>query len=97
MPTSDDDAPMPKADTATDIPHELITIAQAAALFQRTPRTLRNWRKRGWLQAVRIGGGLYFRAADIEALLAGEPVNTQDGNSSVPKISTQNGAAADAQ
>jgi hypothetical protein len=48
----------------------LVTIGQAAALFHRTPRTLRNWRRRGWLRAVRIGGGLYFRAAEIEALLA---------------------------
>ncbi len=67
----DDDAPAPKTDAAAAIPHGLITISQAATLFHRIPRTLRNWRKRGWLQAVQIAGGLYFRAADIESLLAG--------------------------
>ena len=52
----------------------LVTIGEAARLFHRTPRTLRNWRSRGWLRAVRIAGGLYFRAAEIEALLtAGRP------------------------
>ena len=56
----------------------LITIAQAAAQFHRTPRTLRNWRKRGWLQAVRVCGGLHFREADIEALRTGKAVSAAE-------------------
>lgn len=75
MPVFDDDVPIPAADPAVPIPHGLITIAQAAALFHRTPRTLLNWRKRGWLQAVRVCDGLYFRKADIEALRTGKAVS----------------------
>jgi hypothetical protein len=67
----DDNASDREAGATAALPDGLITTSQAATLFHRTPRTLRNWRKRGWLQAVRIAGGLYFRKSDIETLLAG--------------------------
>jgi hypothetical protein len=80
MPMGDESDPLVSDTGAAAVPpvntvhgndvESLLTIGQAAALFHRTPRTLRNWRQRGWLRAVRIGGGLYFRAAEIEALLA---------------------------
>jgi len=81
MPMNDEPDPLMSDTGAAAVPsvnpvtgsslESLLTIGQAAALFHRTPRTLRNWRRRGWLRAVRIGGGLYFRAAEIEALVAG--------------------------
>lgn len=76
--TFNDAVPVPVTDPATPTPHVLITIAQAAAQFHRTPRTLRNWRKRGWLQAVRVCGGLYFREADIKALCTGKAVSAAE-------------------
>ncbi len=48
----------------------LVTAVQAAGLFHRTTRTLRNWEARGLLPGVRIGRSLYFKLSDIERLIA---------------------------
>jgi hypothetical protein len=47
----------------------LLTARRVAELHGRTCRTLRNWERRGWLLPVRIGGGIYYRQSDIEALI----------------------------
>ena len=64
-----DAAPLGGADFAAGA---LIPAVQAARLFHRTTRTLRNWEQRGWLPGVRIGRSLYFKAGDIERLIAGD-------------------------
>ncbi len=54
----------------------LLTAKQAAELFSRTTRTLRNWERRGWLQPIRVGRAIFFRRADIESLVEfGMPIS----------------------
>ncbi|NNM55916.1 helix-turn-helix domain-containing protein [Acidocella sp.] len=50
---------------------KLIPAVQAARLFHRTTRTLRNWEARGLLSGVRIGRSLYFKLSEMEQLIAG--------------------------
>ncbi|GLR66933.1 hypothetical protein GCM10010909_16130 [Acidocella aquatica] len=49
----------------------LVPAIQAARIFHRTTRTLRNWESRGLLSGVRIGRSLYFKISDIEQLITG--------------------------
>jgi hypothetical protein len=70
---------------------KLIPAVQAAQLFHRTTRTLRNWEARGLLPGLRIGRSLYFKLSDIELLIAGgeafetapqsPPISSRDENS----------------
>ena len=61
----DDDAPSVPA---------LLSARQVAEIFGRKERTLRNWVRAGHLRPVRVGRAVFFREADIVALLeAGEP------------------------
>ena len=48
----------------------LLSTAEAAAFFNREPRTLHRWRQRDLIRAVRIGRALFYVAADIDALIA---------------------------
>ncbi len=48
----------------------LLTTAEVAAIFRRTDRTIRRWAAMGRLLPVRIGGSVYFRAEDINALIS---------------------------
>ncbi len=58
-----------KPDKITQTP--LITIAEAAAVFEVTRRTIHNWIKGGLLAAKKIGGVVRIRRADIEKLIGG--------------------------
>jgi excisionase family DNA binding protein len=40
--------------------HELLTVAEVAALLQAHPDTVRRWARRGELDVLRIGRRLYF-------------------------------------
>ena len=52
----------------------LLTPKQVAEIFGRSERTLRNWVRAGHLRPARVGRAVFFREADIVALLeAGEP------------------------
>jgi hypothetical protein len=48
--------------------NDLMSTAQVAACFNRSPRTVRNWVKVGFLTPVRIGRAVFFRAAEVEHL-----------------------------
>jgi excisionase family DNA binding protein len=45
-----------------------MTTREVAALFARSPRTIRNWVRAGHLHPVRIGGAVFFRPEEVEAL-----------------------------
>ena len=52
----------------------LMSARQVAQIFGRSERTLRNWVRAGHRRPVRVGRAVFFREADIVALLeAGEP------------------------
>jgi excisionase family DNA binding protein len=55
-------------------PHPLMTLAEVAAAFQVNKQTVTRWRKNGKITGVRTPGGLYFPRAEIEAILAGQPL-----------------------
>jgi hypothetical protein len=50
----------------------LLSTADVAAFFNRTPRTIRLWVQRGRLVPVRIGCAVFFRRHEIERLVFGE-------------------------
>lgn len=60
----------PSVNCIETTPEKLLPAVQAAELFHRTTRTLRNWEARGLLPGVRIGRSLYFKLGDIERLIA---------------------------
>jgi len=47
----------------------VLSTAEVACLFGRTDRCIRNWVTAGHLHPLRIGWSVFFRRADIEALL----------------------------
>ena len=49
----------------------LLTIAEAAAVFAVTRRTIHNWKKGGLLAASKIGGVVRIRRSEIEKLIGG--------------------------
>lgn len=44
-------------------------VPELAELFRVKPRTIRDWRRRGKLRAVRVGRSLLFRRDDVERLI----------------------------
>lgn len=97
-----DEAPLaisdPPNDLAPIIPSVLLTAKQAAALFGRTCRTLRNWEGRGWLRPVRIGRGVFFRRSDVEFVMehGSRPPETAPAGTSQPPQSLGNPRESDA-
>jgi hypothetical protein len=61
-----------------DTPDESITpplsLQEVAALFGRTPRTIRNWTKAGLLTPLPLPRGPYFDPAQIRALCELPPI-----------------------
>jgi len=56
-------------------PEALLTPAEVAALFRVDPKTVTRWAKAGKLSAIRtLGGHRRYRAAEVQALLAGVQV-----------------------
>ena len=54
-------------------PDRLLTPREVAAMFRVDPKTVTRWAQAGKLASVRtLGGHRRYRAADVEALLAGE-------------------------
>lgn len=49
---------------------ELMSITDVAKHFGRTPRTLREWERRGYLVPVRVGRSVYYRCDDVFALIS---------------------------
>ena len=56
--------------TAINPQDGLLTLQQVAEFFGISARTLRRWRQRGLLPAIRIAGTVRFRLADLEHALA---------------------------
>ena len=52
----------------------LLKLSEVAELLRRSPRTLRRWRRQGFLQDVRLGGGIWTRRSDLERALCDEPL-----------------------
>ena len=56
-------------------PSPLMTIAEVAAAFRVHNQTVTRWRTSGKITGVRTPGGLHrFLRAEVEAILAGEPL-----------------------
>jgi excisionase family DNA binding protein len=47
----------------------LMSIAEAAAYFNRTPRTMNRWVARGVLPVVRVGQGKFVLADHVQMLI----------------------------
>ena len=55
----------------------LLDVADVAALLRVSKRTVANMLRDGRLTAVRIGGAVRVRRADVEALVAGRPATAR--------------------
>lgn len=56
-------------------PEELLTPAEVAQLFRVDPKTVTRWAHAGKLSSIRtLGNHRRYRAAEVMALLRGEPV-----------------------
>lgn len=52
--------------TSTGEDGKYLTIEQASEMLQIDRTTLNRWKKRGYLQPVKIGGSVRYRLADIK-------------------------------
>lgn len=57
--------------SAPDPGERLLTLAEVTERLGISARTLRRWRQRGLLPAIRIAGTVRIRLADLEHALAG--------------------------
>ena len=53
---------------------QMLSTAEVAEMFGRSPRTIRNWVARGLLQPVRVGRSVFIPRSQVDALLMGSPV-----------------------
>ena len=54
----------------------VMSTAEIAAAFGRSPRSMRRWVERGYLVPVRIGGAVFFRVEDVRRLISDRMVET---------------------
>ena len=57
--------------STTNLGERLLTLAEVTERLAISARTLRRWRQRGLLPAIRIAGTVRIRLADLERALAG--------------------------
>ena len=48
---------------------DYFTMAEATGIFRVDFSTLYNWNRKGYLKSFKIGGRVYYRRSDVEALL----------------------------
>ncbi len=54
-----------------EVPDQLLTPSEVAALFRVNPKTVTRWARSGKITAIRtLGGHRRFRASHVEAVLA---------------------------
>lgn len=53
----------------TDPLPALLSTAEIAEQFGRSPRTMRRWIRCGYLVPVRVGGAVFFRVEDLRQLI----------------------------
>lgn len=53
----------------------LMSVAEVAALFDRTDRSIRNWVKRGFLHPIRIGRSVFFDEREVLGMTEKEDEN----------------------
>lgn len=51
----------------------LLTVAEAAAILRVSPRTLKEWCRRGKVTCVKVGREWRLRAADVQAAVKPAP------------------------
>ena len=61
-----------QADEAAPAAEKLLTIDEVAEMLSVSRVTLWSWRRKGILEAVRVGNLLRYRKSDIEELMAGK-------------------------
>lgn len=62
----------------------LLTAPQVAELLSVSAETVRSWVKAGTIPHIKLPSGVArFRQADIDAILAGTPVPTDDAEATV--------------
>ena len=74
---------------------ELLTVAEAAAIFRVTPQSIRNWIEWGKLPALRVGRRFLVRREHIQELLDHAQADdgahaTVNNSSSCSRSATQN-------
>jgi len=62
-------ADTPASATETEPLPGLLSTAEIAERFGRSPRTMRRWVERGYLVPVRVGGAVFFRVEDVRELI----------------------------
>jgi excisionase family DNA binding protein len=50
-------------------PPELLAVADLAAVFGRSERTIRRWISQGSIPALRVGRSIFFRSYDVSILI----------------------------
>ncbi|MCC3158649.1 helix-turn-helix domain-containing protein [Hymenobacter sp. 15J16-1T3B] len=58
-----------KAKAPVEESQELLTVEKTAAFLDVTPQTVFDWRKRGILQAYKLGNRVYFKRSEVVAAL----------------------------
>lgn len=69
--------------------HALMTTDEVAEVFRCTPRTLWNWRRDGWVRAVKIGRSCLYPRDEIERLCVYPPPSVGP-NIKVPEGASDN-------
>ena len=59
----------PKARTVPVGEDRLLTQRDVAAYFKVTRRTIENWRDKGWLPFIRLGGVIRFKPSDLQRVV----------------------------
>jgi excisionase family DNA binding protein len=81
---------MPRS--STDPQHlgqQVLSTADVAEVFGRSPRTIRDWVARGLLQPVRVGRSVFIPKVQVDALLTGLPVTEQDPSTAADQAPSQ--------
>lgn len=71
-------------------PPTMLSTAEIAAAFGRSPRSMRRWVERGYLVPVRIGGAVFFRVEDVRRLISDRMVETILKQKAARSIRVQN-------
>jgi predicted DNA-binding transcriptional regulator AlpA len=66
------------AEQTTERPERILSRQEVARRFNRTPRSVDHWARKGLFEKVRLPGSsraVGFRESDVERLIAGRPAN----------------------
>lgn len=53
----------------SDLTEDLFTAKEIANYFRKSTQTIYNWRTKGYLKGIHVGGSLFFPISEIQELL----------------------------